>query len=97
VDEETKRLAAILDFGDASIGPAEMDFFYTWLRWWDRREDVDAVVEGYIAEADPGPEFHDTLRFMRIVAAMRCDSDDGAMLDVALAEVEALAHGTVTS
>ena len=88
-------LAALIDFGDASLGPPEMEFYFMWLRWWDRREDVERVLDGYVAEAELGPEFNETLRFLRMVAAMRNADGFWCRPEEALAEVEGLAGGII--
>ena len=91
----TSDLAAIIDFGDASLGPPEMEFYIMWLRWWNKREDVEQVLQSYVAEADPGPTFLETVRFVRMIAAMRNADGRWCKPEEALAEVEGLAGGII--
>lgn len=68
--EPPVRLAGIIDFGDAGLGPREIEFYYAWLRWWPAREDVAALVDSYVSAWEPPEGFRTRVDFLRIASCV---------------------------
>jgi len=93
VEPETGSLTGVIDYADATLGPAELDVFYLWLRWWrpwGAREDGDFVLASYAETRAMPTDFYRTAAFMRFITAVdRSGSTRPEVREQARAEVKA--------
>ena len=92
-DSLTGSLTSVIDFADVLLGTPELEFVFMWQRWWDGRDDVQALFDAYFGSPD-SPALRIASEDLRLIGAMcRAGHPVPERGAAAMAEVLATAGG----